>query len=281
MRPLLLALLLVAPLAQAQVAEELLSVQIEPFRGDVKPLQGIVITNVTIRVACALAGPDGLVTVDVSTSPTPPWATVLLLPPQHRAPVTSCVGTHLTFVSQLALTASEQAPAFQLTPIIVTATAGPPDPARRTAAASVEFRAGGYVILDVQAAETQKRAPSGAEVTFPLKATNLGNGPVQVTSTVEQVTGGLEVEAPAPFALESRQQGGSAISQDLVIRVRIPEESDGGMFTLRVVASMPQSDAPTDEAVQTFTVGRADAGGWQAAWLAPLALAVVAWGRRR
>lgn len=279
-----LALLLLAPAALAQVPGVplvALTVEDPPM---VRPLQGPVTANVTLRVSCALAADPPGAPVAYKVESAPPWATTTLSPATDVVDPASCEGGYATRTAVLGLAASDQAPAFRATPVRVSATVGSSG-RQQTATAEANVTADYFSILDVVAVETSKSVAPGAEVAFPVRLTNLGNARTRVHVELENATEGIAVARIGPLELGSKQQGDLDTTAEATVRVRA-HDADGivnraDAFTLLIRAEHAMEPARQgDTARLSFVVTTRNAPGPGLALLAA-GLAVAAYAIRR
>lgn len=229
--PLLLGLLLLAPLAAAQMDATTLRVTAEPFPGLVRPLQGLQETKVLVDAPCAVPGSDPTrARIDLWTTQAPAWTTALVSPSTFALDPTTCQGGRLRYEASLVTTASAQAPAFKPDSLKVHAAWVGATP-NLTAEDDVEIEASYFSVLDVQVVQAIQTVKPGGAATFPVKVTNLGNGETKVYFDLESADPGLMAMTPAPVVLQSRQAGGTAITAEVPLVIEAPA---GGGFVNKV-----------------------------------------------
>lgn len=238
----LLALVLLAPLALAQAPIPLVELSIDPFADLAKPLQAPVSTAIHARVSCALVrGPNGI-PISYSVVSAPAWATVTIDPPTDVIePLVSCDTTSGGWVTReavLSLQANDRAPAEAPAPIEVEVRA---DGTEEAALASVDVAASFFSILDVELIEAIHTMSPGATKEIVITVTNHGNGATRVTFETAEIGEGLTVALPDPFVLESAQSGGTRLSEDAIVRVTTADRSgfvnEVGIINLRILSA--------------------------------------------
>lgn len=215
---LLVVLLLAPPLAAAGPTDAELSV--EPL-AKLQPLQGPQTTNVTFRVPCLdAAGKNAKVELSAKG---PAWSTVIVSPAITTLEGETCgadgkVGGH----ALVSVTATDQAPADKpdklVVSLVATGVGGTVRAQNETA-----LVAGWFPLLDSQLAQSVFVMAPGGALVVPWKLTNLGNGATVVTASWTNQTL-LRAEVPS-VTLESKQQGGAAVSAELPITLRTPPQS--------------------------------------------------------
>lgn len=256
---LVLAWVLAVPGASAQPpVSEWVTLEIEPFADLVEPLKGPIQTPVTVRASCLLVDQNRNVPIAYRVASAPPWANALVSPSVDAADVGACEGGYVTRAATLTVTASDQAPAFTPSPIVVEATAGPADRAE-TAAASAALSAKYFPVIDVQLAESIATVAPGESHTFVVKVSNFGNANTRVVTTILDVTPGLTVTPPEAVVLQSKQAGGNEISADIAFVVRTDPEGGFvnrvGLINARIVAAYATDDTQgSDESSVSFLV---------------------------
>lgn len=218
------------PTAEAQGTQYSIVISLTPPAEKVKPLQGQITFGGKVEYAADPSGQSNLVGVPVSYKVTkaPAWAAVTVSPGADV--ITLTPGQQYTGNRQftVAVTASDQAPAFQSDTIEITATVTPAAPATpKSAAQSVPIQADYFSILDVQLSQAIQQDRPQATVTFPVKITNLGNGATKVNFALAE--GGnpqnLALLIPAPVTLQSKQAGGNQISAEIPLQVQLPHKN--------------------------------------------------------
>lgn len=239
-------------------ASDWVTLEIEPFADPVDPLKGPTDTTMTVRASCLLVDQTRTILIAYRVTKQPTWAAVLVSPAIDGAPVESCEAGYVTRTGTLTVTASDQAPAFLPTQIEIEAVAGPPDRAQR-AVESVGLSAKYFPVMDVQLAESIATVAPGKSHTFVVKVSNFGNAATRIESTILSADEGLTVQPPAPIILESKQAGGSRVSEDIHFVVSTREESGlvnrVGAITARIVGSYATDDSQgSDESSVSFLV---------------------------
>lgn len=243
--------------AQPPVSEWVM-LEIEPFADLVEPLKGPIQTHVTARASCLLVDQTRNVPIAYRVASAPSWATALVSPSTDAADVGACEGGYVTRTATLTVTASDQAPAFTPSAIVVEATAGPADRAE-TATASVDLSAKYFPVIDVQLAESIATVAPGESHTFVVKVSNFGNADTRVEATIVDASPGLTVTPPGAVVLQSKQAGGNQISADLAFVVRTDPEGGFvnrvGLINARIVGAYATDDAQgSEESTVSFLV---------------------------
>lgn len=222
MRATLALLVLLAPVALAQAPPvELATLEIRPLSAPIAPLEDVLSTTMTLRASCALAEPTGIPVALAVTSPA--WTTALVSPATIVLPLDACQDGWAEGEATLTVSATDQAPAFTPAALVVEAVAGEGE---RTARASdaIDVTASYFSILDAQIATSLLHVAPGGAADASVKLTNFGNGLTRVAFSMAQAPPTLEVALPEPIVLQSKQEGGNAISADVPIVVRAPPE---------------------------------------------------------
>ena len=285
----LLVLVCLAPLAAAQVPGVRLVRLDAEDPPPVRPLQGAVVANLTLTASCALVGDGGRIPIEYAVQDAPAWATVVVSPATDVADATACEGGVVTREATVSLTASDQAPAFRPTPVVVLAKVGSPGRQEETSA-TVNVTAEYFSIVDASLAEANKVARPGEEVPYVVKLSNLGNARTRVTFEVQNASEGIFVGVPPPVVLDSKQAGGNEVSTEVSILVRTRES--GGFVnrvdvaTVRILAEHaadpPRAgDGTTVSLILTTRTGGANGAPGPGVVLAALALALAAYVARR
>lgn len=224
---LLLALILLAPLALAQPdVIDWIDAEIAPFADLVVPLQGPQQTTMVTRVSCALGDPVVGTPITYTVVDPPAWLSATISPASDVAPVGLCAdGYSEARSAEIIVTASDQAPAFAPILLVVEIAVGTGERAQKERV-SVNVSASYYSVLDVQVPEALATIPPGGSHDFQIPVVNFGNAPTRVEAVVAQRGDGIVVSLPPPLVLGSRQQGASDIAGTIVIGVSAPE--DGG-----------------------------------------------------
>lgn len=221
--PLLLALLLLAPVGAAQTDATSMRVTVEPFGAPIPPLKGMLTTKVMIDAPCLAPGSDPTrARMDLWVTDVPAWSTVTIAPSSVAHDPTACKGGRLAQEATLAATTTDQAPAFAPQPFRVHAAWVGAMP-NLTASDDVEVSASYFSILDVQLAQSIQTVRPGGVATFVVKLANLGNDVTKVVFELEAAENGFTTAEPKPIVLQSKQAGGDAISAEVPILVQAPE----------------------------------------------------------
>lgn len=225
------AFLALAPTAEAQASASL-TISLNPPSEAVKPLQNPISFTGSVTFTSDYSSLTGVIGIPVqyTVSQKPAWATVIVNPASDVFPAPQAgagsAGTSYTITRPITITvsASDQAPAFQADTIEITGTTtaapggGTAKSGKGTAPISAEY----FSIIDVQLAEAIKVERPQTAVTFPVKVSNFGNANTKVTFEVIDRAENLQVNIPIPVVLQSRQNGGSAISADVALQIQTP-----------------------------------------------------------
>jgi hypothetical protein len=222
------------PVAEAQGAGPQTSVvlSLTPPSEKVKPLQGQITFSGKATYTGDPSSSGNIVGVPVSYKVTkaPAWAAVTVSPGSDVITLTSSQ-TSVSGSSNfnVAVTASDQAPAFQSDTIEITATVTPSNPGAtaKSASQAVPIQADYFSILDVQLAQAIQQDRPQSTVTFPVKITNLGNGATKVNFDIapEGNPQNLNVLVPGPVTLQSKQAGGNQISAEIPLQIQLPHKN--------------------------------------------------------
>lgn len=205
----LLALLLVPGAIAQSPTHARFDVEAPP--GPVRPLVDTLELNYTVDVLCEPALPArGPARIAVWVEAAPPWATLVVEPDVTE--VGPCQGERFVARGIVKLQVSDQAPAMSADSFTLAA-ASEGISGNATGRATLPLTAAYFGILDLQIAESIRVVEPGERAEFPIKVSNLGNGRGRVTFELVEASEGIAVEVPAPVVLESKQQGGNAISQ--------------------------------------------------------------------
>ena len=232
----LVALLLIVPLASAQPdVIDWIDAEIAPFAEPIVPLKAAGHTTMRTRVSCLLGDAAiASVAIQYATVEAPSWASVTISPASDVAPMGQCAeGYSELREATLTVSASDQAPAFVPTPIVVEITAGLAERQRKEQVI-VNVSASYVSVLDVQASGSLATVPPGGSHDFVVDVTNFGNARTRVVATLADVGDGIAVDLPPPLVLGSRPHGASDISGKLLFRVLAKD--DGGAFVNSVEA---------------------------------------------
>lgn len=285
-RLLTLLLLLLPAAAPAALAQDPLAmrVEVEPFPHPARPLQGVVVTNVTVDAPCAAANASGDPTrpsIALWVEEAPRWSNVVLSPATLAPDPSTCQMGRLVQTAQLVATANDQAPAFSPAPVKVAATWVGATP-NMTARGAADLSAGFFSILDVVLLESIQQVAPGESATFALDVANLGNDRVTVLVELVEAPEWLEPVVPGPVTLESKQKGGAATRADVPLTIHtkgdgLGYENTPGTVTYRIRshhADRPDlvGDETTVTVLLTVKGFRAEASG---PGLVPLVALVV------
>lgn len=221
------------PVAEAQGAGPQYSIvlSLTPPQDKVKPLQGQITFTGKVAYTGDPSSGGNLVGVPVSYKVTkaPAWAAVTISPGSDVITLTQGNPYTGTASFNVAVTASDQAPAFQSDTIEITATITPSSPGAtpKSSAQAVPIQADYFSILDVQLAQAIQQDRPQSTVTFPVKITNLGNGATKVNFDIapEGNPQGLNVLVPGPITLQSKQAGGNQISAEIPLQIQLPHKN--------------------------------------------------------
>lgn len=279
MRALALLAVVLLPIAAAQVG---LPPPVE-LRAEepplVRPLQGVVTSNVTVRVSCTLTGGAG-VNIAYRVDDAPAWSAVTISPASDVANLEMCKEGYAERHATLAISASDQSPAFSPEGLTLSVTVGDP-PRQEEASVVVPLTADYHSLLDISLAETTKVVAPGDTARFPIKLTNLGNGKTRVRMILEDATEGLVVGPPGPVELGSRQQGAAATSTTVEVAVRADARglyvNQVGVVNLRIVPEHAGEPPRAGEEGSISLLLTTKTGGGEGARVPlPVALALVA-----
>lgn len=214
------------PSAEAQRSAQVTFTQVPTFVDPIKPLRPAVCQPGKVNLvsdATAVAGVIG-VPVSIKATKSPPWANVIVSPSSalfeiSPAPGETSINSEVNF--QVCITTSDQAPAFVNDQVELTATTTNPA-ASQTGTTTFPIGADYFSILDVNVLEAVKVDRPQTPVIFPVKITNLGNANTKVTITPTEHTGNIDVITPPQYILQSKQAGGSQISQDVALTIQTP-----------------------------------------------------------
>lgn len=220
-----------------------------------KPLQAPIELKGKVSFSADTLSPRSSFTgVTVSLTPVqqPSWATVVMNPPQLVLTFTEAPGgqtVEATGDFKVLVSASDQAPAFQETPIVIEAKSSSNQfVSQATQRAQASIRASYFSILDVALPESIKVERPQTPVSFPISVTNLGNGPTKVNfELLAAATEGdkLQIAPPQSLTLEARQTGGSQITKDAILQVQTPFKN-GYMNEPRAISMKISSHYATD-----------------------------------
>lgn len=221
----LVALGLLVPLALAQPEViDWIDAEIAPFEELVVPLQGPKSTTMTTRVSCLFGEPIVGIPITYLIVEQPSWSSVMIDPVSAVAPMGQCAeGYAEAQEAQISVAATDQAPGFAPTPLVVEITAGTGEREQKERV-SVNVSASFFSVLDVQAAEAIVVIPPGASHDFNVVVTNFGNARTKVEAAVIDHSNTITVTVPPPLVLGSRQHGDSDILGTLSIRATSTEQ---------------------------------------------------------
>ncbi|MEA3199341.1 MAG: hypothetical protein QOE90_769 [Thermoplasmata archaeon] len=222
------ALAVFVPDASAQKTGQLTFSPVS-FADPIKPLRPAVCQTSTVTITASADSYSGLIGVPVTFSVTkqPAWATVVLSPTTAIFPIQAGAGAASPTFSgttplQICISTTDQAPAFSNDQVAVSGTTTGQSGGAVTGGTAFQIGADYFSIIDVNLQEAVKVDRPQTPVVFPVKITNLGNANTKVTITPDTVTGDLTAPAPQPSILQSKQAGGSQISQDIQLTVQTP-----------------------------------------------------------
>ena len=120
-------------------------------------------------------------------------------------------------------------------------------------------------LMEYKPSSYSARAAPNGDVTFRIKATNLGNGATRVTTTLKSVSGSIEALIPPSAALlESEAQSGEAAADEttLHVTVRAPKYSGYSnrlaqfqvIFTAKAEAGAAAAGSPVDETTMVLVL---------------------------
>ena len=262
----LLATAFVGVVPTAAAAAPTLTMTLESQTADeqLKPLQAPIQLAGTVTLTAEAFGPAPSmtgITVSLTAKEAPPWATVVINPPQvvmtFAADTDSPAGAATasdTKEFDVLVSASDLAPAFQEGTIVIEAVSSAVDPTleRGTASARASVRASYFSIIDVALPESIRVDRPQTPVSFPISVTNLGNGPTKVSFELltQPVDGDkMQVSPPQSLTLEARQTGGSQITKEAVLQVQTPFKN-GYMNEPRSIVLKVTSHYATDTQLQ-------------------------------
>jgi hypothetical protein len=189
----------------------------------------------------------------------PAWATIVVSPASFVVDPTSCDASGYTRVTgTLHATATQDAPAFTPSDIVLVATLDGVKNASASARAPIE--ASYFSILDVQASEATALVAPGEKHGFALKISNFGNDDTRASfELVNASDDAFRVELPPPATLGSKQKGASVIELDTSVKVTAPEgnflTNRVGTVTVRVVsADAAKPELRGDSATVSFVL---------------------------
>ncbi|HEX2021693.1 MAG TPA: hypothetical protein VHH36_03220 [Candidatus Thermoplasmatota archaeon] len=240
------------PTAAAQTQQPVaLTLKIEPQRDQaLKPLQQQITLRGTVEFAADAATPRTSFTgiqVQLTKTTGPGWATVVFNPPTlvltFDAPAGAEQQATASGTFDMVISASDQAPAFQDTEIVVQAKSASSQAFQeKTATASVSVHADYFSILDIALPESIKVERPQTPAAFPITITNFGNGPTKVNFEIEARPENekFTIIPPSSIQLESKQVGGSQITKDAILQVQTPYKNgymnEPGAVTVKITS---------------------------------------------
>lgn len=264
MRAILLAALLLLPVAAAQVpaaptAPQVIEVAVAPVAAPVVPLGPVQAAEATVRVSCALAAqaPQGGLAVTYAITNLPAWARASVVPPVDVASVDACDQGYVVLRPRVMLTADATAPAFREAQATLEATVAPPSGPQKGASV-LTFDVGYYGAIALSAKDTTLDLEPGEESAFKVTLRNLGNARAFIRFEAS-ATDGVTVEAPAPVTLASRAEGASESETSTTVTLRVRARDAEGIVS--------RADPVTLKAVATSEADPALSGGAASATL--------------
>ena len=238
------------PVAEAQGTagpQYSIVLSLTPPSEKVKPLQGQITFQGKVEYTGDPSSGGNLVGVPVSYKVTkaPAWAAVTVSPGSDVIQLASGQQYSGSKTFTVAVTASDQAPAFQSDTIEITATVTPSSPGAtpKSAAQTVPVQADYFSILDVQLAQAIQQDRPQSTVTFPVKITNLGNGATKVNFDIAPEGNPQRLAAliPGPVTLQSKQAGGNQISAEIPLQIQLPHKNgymnEAGTVTYKITSN--------------------------------------------
>ncbi|HVL48719.1 MAG TPA: hypothetical protein VM889_09195 [Candidatus Thermoplasmatota archaeon] len=191
--PVVIVLLIVAPAVEAQ-ADDLLPFElaVAPFDGPIPPLAPMTRTAVLVTVSCArLVGHSVAYPMDLTFSieSAPAWALASVNPTRVPVGLDACDAATRTarFTASMGVVTLPEAPAFEAGDITLRATLrGVAETTTREAIVSLS--ADWAPLLSVVVDAPARAVVGGETAEFVFTATNRGNAPVVVASSVENAT---------------------------------------------------------------------------------------------
>lgn len=244
MRLLGLALLLLAPVAAAQVPQDGLietavAVAIGAPEGHVRPLGEFLSLPIEVTYSYHEVLPaqePALITLAVAE--VPPWFVATISPTSVYGPsaMPPCgCQRQAVLESYLLVSATQDAPGFQPATIAVTATAAPNGPYQGSEGrGEVEVTAGYFGRIDATTPSTTFRMSPGERVERVATVTNFGNAPTRITFQAQESPPGIAVALPAEFDLAARQRGPAENTRSVPITFTAGPTPEPGRVTLRV-----------------------------------------------
>ncbi len=221
----LLLMATLTPAATAQDTSEWFTLAIDPVPSTIPPLGGVVMTNATATVNCALAkqSMDRLeIAFNVDSGPS--WATIVVLPEARYIDTASCPLADPIVRAGIAIAASDRAPAFAAEPFAISAsTRGLL--ATYSARDESSIEASFFGIIDSQVDASIQHADPGDSITSRVTIRNVGNAATEVTIRASEVPKGWMAGIPGSFILESHQEGGAETDRTLALTFAVPEDA--------------------------------------------------------
>lgn len=252
-----------APTASAQ-QQGGLTITVTPPSDPIKPLRAPTIVSGSVSMVAdgtVFTGVTG-VQVTYSVSKAPSWATVIISPATDIfAPGQPQPGTQVTVTKpiSISITTTDLAPAFAPDSIEISATSTPtPGGKAVNGKQSFPISADYFSIVDVNLQEAVKIDRPQQPVVFNLKVTNFGNANTKVTVTPGDHSENLQVAAPVPVILQSKQTGGSQISTDIPLTIQTPYHNgylnEVGQATYKITSAYALDSKLTGDASQVTVV---------------------------
>lgn len=224
----MLAFALLVPVASAQLPAQSgsLALTVEPYETWLAPDGPPLSAPITLIVGCDAGRVAPATSVTFSVVRVPAWADVEIVPSVAEAEAQLCPSSFLEFRAELVARATHDAPAFTPELVEVEALVTQPmrEPLRTTTGAPLS--AGFFSILDVKPESAVVAIPAEGGGELEVVFTNFGNADTRVEVEVTPLAPGVVVEDPAPFVLQSRHTGGTAIAK--TVRLEIERTQDVG-----------------------------------------------------
>ncbi|PKK86193.1 MAG: hypothetical protein CVT48_02115 [Thermoplasmata archaeon HGW-Thermoplasmata-1] len=215
--------LAIAPGVGAQNAVQPEFIYTNPGR-PIKPQQEMMVIPFEVKITreqLAAGSEAGTVVATVTATPDVSWLTVSISPTQFFWAGQDDAAKQ----GYLSVIATTLAPATVQGKILISITtdgSGAGTVTYKDYTAQVPIEPAFFSLLSVTAATTlQKISPNGQAV-YPITVTNLGNGPTKVFLDIKNVPTGWQVVTPAPFILDSTQQGGKNTKATVNVMVQPP-----------------------------------------------------------
>lgn len=201
---------LFAPGAAAQVEGPYLEVSVTPHGTPLEPITGEGQATVDVTVKCDVGAVyDELaalqVTLEAETEKD--WLVAVLQKASFQvemAPTDCAAGFEKKETVQVALFASRDAPALDLSMVTFTAAISQGDAVTE----SWNETAGVFLKVKTRLEKTVQEARSGQEVVFPMTVSNHGNGAIRATFTPNANTSEeLQVQIPEPIEVDAGKDG--------------------------------------------------------------------------